>query len=214
MSGTGQDQLFRARQVHFVADTDKDWLHTGPGADHAADALMVYMKRTDRAPHRCRFPELTDQSAFSAAYRRQTGEDSDMTGDPETARMGDALTVTDKDVGDLFKFAQGGDKGRGLAEGEQTWYIGEGQGSDGALLLQDLLFFYVPQHDAADAQSMVRSEGGIDSSDPGRWFTGRAGADNQRGQSFLDRDGLAWGQGPIVRWTRDFHGTRPTAVIS
>lgn len=162
-SGAGQDQLFRAPQVHFMADTDKDRFDIGSGADNTADALIFSKQWTDRAPGQSRFLELADKSAFGAANGWQAGEHADMAGDSETARMGDALTITEQDIRNTFQLAQGGDQGRGLTEGKQAWDIGKGQGAGGGLLFEDLLFLYIPQHNAADTESVVRSKGGIDS---------------------------------------------------
>jgi len=70
-----------------------------PRPNHGPDGLPAVMKTGPAAATASRFAEITDEPGLGASDRRETEEHADMGGQPQTPRMGDSLSVDEKEIG-------------------------------------------------------------------------------------------------------------------
>lgn len=73
-----------------------------------------------------------------------------MRGETEPSRMGNALTVTDEDVGPGPEPMKGFDQGGPLSEGEIAWNIGERSGKNAAGEFDKIKAVQIENSDDAD----------------------------------------------------------------
>ena len=94
-----QDDLDRGLQTHPVADGDVDRLAAPTGADRPADDLVIVDDIALGADLLAERPVPTGQERLGAADGGAVEQHPQMAGDPQPARVGQAVAVDDEQVG-------------------------------------------------------------------------------------------------------------------
>ena len=115
-------------QIHLVADRNIDRLHMRSRPQHGTDHFRFVDERAQAAFFFSRFEMRAQQPRLSGADGRNAGDHAEMARDPESSRMGDALTVTDDDIGAGFDLFKRSEHDRDFPEGKQPGNIGKGDG--------------------------------------------------------------------------------------
>ena len=109
-----------------MADRNINRLHMRSCPQYGSDQLRFVEKRAAAAFFFTGFEIYSGQSRLSRADGRDAGDQSEVACDAESPRMGNALSVTDDDIGARFDFFKRCEHDGYFPEREQSGDIGKG----------------------------------------------------------------------------------------
>ena len=104
----------------------KNGFDSGTGAQDRSDSTPFKDKRNVLPPAVSHFPVAADQPSLPAADRGHIQKQPQVRSQPESPRVGDALSVEDDQVGIVLQAGKRLQKDRSLPEAQQSGDIGEG----------------------------------------------------------------------------------------
>ena len=121
----GQGPAYRGLEAHAMADRNVQRFHARAGAQHRADQLACIAKgRPCTTAVRGRSMHA-DEPRLGDADRRTVEQQPDVAGDPEAARVRNALAVVQDQIGRAGHLLERGEHRRRLPEREQPGNVGE-----------------------------------------------------------------------------------------
>jgi hypothetical protein len=165
---------------------------------HGTDGLAPGDQGHPAAPRRAGLGMPADQARLGDADGRQVDHHAEMGGDPEPARMGDAVAVDHHEVGRLVQQRQRLEHGRDLAEREIARDVGKAGRLRGEPALQELEAGAVDQHHGGPGEPARLGHVHVDPGDQPRRL-GAALGDHLAAQPLLQGARRLDALGPVDR---------------
>jgi len=142
-------------KANAMPHRDVDRGDTVPGAHHQADKVEAAPELSAGAGLGRRLGVLSHQAGLGDADRGQVQEQTQVTGDAEASRMGEAMAVHEEKVRHSLQLLEGAGQGGYLPEGQEARYVGEGDRLLDDVLLDECQFGIGENHNSSAGQGRL-----------------------------------------------------------